>query len=417
MSDREIGIIEQLIGRKAICDTVRLELNQGDFEIIEDKFETPVNKVLGYFGRGISTAYQGMTAEDKRLNHYKPRLFLMNAPQHGGRKIFLRIDVSLPKLLYGNNLQEICDYDISLILNKLYNVLLEMGIKTNVAALFQAHIVRFHSCKNIILPKGVSTQLVVSNVAKISFGSRLGNGHTAYLNGGHCARFHTNEYEIAVYDKIADIRQMRLSPKRCVDDESHRECQNIDIEKLGDLQVFRIEIRLNNGKVLRRKLAEIGITFEKDHIITFRDMFKSDISRKLNTHFWKKICKAGYPLYFQQDNTESILLKLGDAKLLKKFEFIGMAKVINDCGAPYVKRLIGKNATAQKLFNLVKEYRPENRTLLKTFNDIGCALSANNLIVLPTDITLHQDDLDKAPQKGFIQNFLENLKSENNIRN
>ena len=54
--------------RKAICDTIRLRLRLNDFEIVEDKFDSPVNKVLGYRGRGTSIAYQGMTTEDKRLN-------------------------------------------------------------------------------------------------------------------------------------------------------------------------------------------------------------------------------------------------------------------------------------------------------------------------------------------------------------
>ena len=136
---------------------------------------------------------------------------------------------------------------------------------------------------------------------------------------------------------------------------------------------------------MRRKLAKIGITFEKDHIITFRDVFKSDISRKLNVHFWRKIYEAGRQIYFLQDGSESILLNLGDAKLLKKFEFIGMAKVIDDCGAPYVKRLIGKNATALKLFNLVKSFEPENQALRKIFYFIGMKLTKNDVIVLSTE--------------------------------
>lgn len=404
--------------RKAICDTVRLRLRLNDFEIVEDKFDSPVNKVLGYFGRGTSTTYQGMTAEDKRLNHYKPRLLLINGQQHGGRSIYLQIDVSLPKLLYGNNLQEVCNQDFKPSVLKLKDVLLEMGIKVSPNVLANAPIVRYHSCKNIILPKGVATQYIVSNVAKINFGARSGNGHTDYLNGGHCARFHYNDYEIAVYDKIADIRQMQFSPKRCIDEESHRDFQNIDIEKLGNLQVLRLEVRLNNSKVLRRKLAKVGIFFEEGYTITFRDVFKSEIARKLNVHFWRKIYEAGRQIYFLQDGSESMLLNLGDAKLLKKFEFIGMAKVIDDCGAPYVKRLIGKNATALKLFNLVKSYEPDNKTLMKIFGGIGKKLVANDVIVLPSEESSPQEHSEESLlTQESTQNVLENLKSENNIRN
>lgn len=140
---------------KAICDTIRIKLNLNDFKIIEDKFDSPVNKVLSYYGRGIATAYQGMTAEDKRLSHYKPKLLLINGMQHGGRNVYLQIDVSIPKLLYGNNLQEVCDQDFKQSVLKLQKVLIEMGISARPKILANAPIIRFHSCKNIILPRGL----------------------------------------------------------------------------------------------------------------------------------------------------------------------------------------------------------------------------------------------------------------------
>ena len=193
--------------------------------------------------------------------------------------------------------------------------------------------------------------------------------------------------------------------------------QNIDIEKLGNLQVLRLEVRLNNSKVLRRKLAKVGFRFEEGNTITFRDVFDSEIARKLNVYYWKQICKAGRQIYFLQDGSESMLWNLGNAKLLKRLEFIGMAKVIDDCGAPYVKRLIGKNATALKLFNLVKHYEPNNKTLMNIFVGIGKQLVANDIIVLPTETSILQEHLKETLiTQDFPQNVLENLKTENNIR-
>ncbi|MCQ2734986.1 MAG: hypothetical protein MJ212_03435, partial [Alphaproteobacteria bacterium] len=244
----------------------------------------------------------------------------------------------------------------------------------------------------------------------INFGARSGTGHTDYLNGVHCARFHYNDYEIAGYDKSADIRQMQFSPKRSVDEESHRDFQNIDVEKLGNLQVLRLEVRLNNSKVLRRKLAKVGFLFEESDTITFRDVFNSEIARKLNAHYWKQICEAGRQIYFLQDSSESMLLNLGDAKLLKKLEFIGMAKVIDDCGAPYVKRLIGKNVTALKLFSLVKHYEPDNKTLMKIFGSIGKQLVANDAIVLPPETSTPQGYSEEALiMQESAQDVLENM--------
>ena len=104
---------------------------------------------------------------------------------------------------------------------------------------------------------------------------------------------------------------MQFSPKRSVDEESLRDFQNIDIEKLGNLQVLRLEVRLNNSKVLRRKLAKVGFLFEEGNTITFRDVFDSEIARKLNVYYWKQICKAGRQIYFLQDGSESMLWNIG----------------------------------------------------------------------------------------------------------
>ena len=383
MLHNEIAQAEVIESRKAICDTVRLQIKFGDFEIIEDKFEPPAEKVIKFYGRGKMVSYQYMSMTDKKMHHYKPRLALKNEARNGGRKVFLYIDLSLPKLLYGNNLQEVCDQDFKPLIKKLCREMLEMGVLVKPNVLAHAHVCAFHSCKNIVLPKNISTQYVIEKIGKISLGARLGTGHTDYLNGGHCARFHTNTYEIAVYDKIADIKQAHISPKRCVDHKSHRDFQDINIEELNDLQVFRIEIRLNNAKILRNKLAEAGISFESGHEITFCDIFKSEVSSKLNILFWQKIQEEGKQVYLLEDSSENMLLHLGNIKLLKKFEFIGMAKVINDCGAPYVRRLMGKNVTALKLFNLIKNYEPDDKILMKIFEGIGKKIAKNDVIILP----------------------------------
>lgn len=210
---------------------------------------------------------------------------------------------------------------------------------------------------------------------------------------------------------------MRFSPKRCVDDEAHRNFQNIDINKLGNLQVLRLEVRLNTSKVIRQKLAEIGITFDEGHIITLRDVFSSEISRRLNAHYWKKICEAGRSIYAMNDNSENIMANLGNTKLKKKIEFLGMLKLIDDCGASYARKLIGKNVTSLKLFNLVRNYSPDDRTLIKIFGDIGRSIVKDEVIVLPTEENYQQKTLEeKETAQDLPQNVLENSQTEFNIK-
>ncbi|MBQ9235407.1 MAG: hypothetical protein IJ184_02960 [Alphaproteobacteria bacterium] len=375
---------EEITEHKAICDTIRLQFNFEDFEIFEDKFDTAVDTVLNFHGYGTAQSFQNMTTEDKRNHYYKPRLALKSEPRPTGRKISLYLDASLPKLLYGNNLQEVCDQDFRQIVLRMRDTMLDMGVKISPKTIATAHVCRYHCCKNIILPDEITTQFIINECAKIDLGNRLGNGYTTYANGGHCARFHANTFEVATYDKIADIKQKGISPKRCVDEESHREFQEIDIKKLGNLQVFRLEVRLNNAKTIRRKFAEANICFDKGQDITFRDVFKSSVARQMNLYSWKKICEAGYPIFCLQDNSKIMLDRLPSSiKFIKKLEILGLTKVIDDYGVPYVKKLVGRNTTLSKLFKFLQSYKPDNQKTLKAFKFIEQKISENDVIVLP----------------------------------
>jgi len=372
--------------RHAICDTVDLKINEQDFKITApDLFEPNANIVFNYRGKGVLSAFQCMSATDKRQQHYKPKLAIKSAPRIGGSTISLYIELSLPKLIYGNNLQEVTDDDFDTIILKLKDVLAEMGVEVETSVLINAHVSRFHSCKNVIMEQGVSAQYVISQIAKEDLGARLGNGQTHYQNGGYCARFRTNEYEIAVYDKIADIKQLKTSAKKCVDCEAHREIQNIDIDKYEKLQVLRLEIRLNKAKVIHRKLESAGVTtLAKKQNITFQDIFNSEITQKLNVYFWKKICVSGKIIFCLKDSPKTIWHKLSpDTKDIKKLEIIGLAAMIDDSSVRYVKNQVDKNATIAKLFTTLKNYQPDNLYDRKIYCHIGSKLMKNEVIKLP----------------------------------
>lgn len=369
----------------AICDTVALQIDQQDFKITNpDLFEPNANFIFNYHGKGKISAFQCMTTQDKQQQHYKPKLALRRQSRVGGSAISLYIELSLPKLVYGNNLQEVTDDDFDIIIRKLKDILAEMGVEIETSVLINAHVSRFHSCKNVILEQSLSTLYVISQIAKEDL-ARLSNGQTNYQNGGYCARFRTNEYEIAVYDKIADIKQLKASAKKCVDYDAHREIQHIDIDKYEKLQVLRLEIRLNSAKIIHRKLEEAGVTaLAAKPEITFRDIFNSEVTQKLNVYFWKKICVSGKIIFCLKDTAKTIWHKLSpNTKDIKKLEIIGLAAMINECGVSYMKNLVGKNATIIKLFSTLKNYEPDNLYDRKVYCYIGKKLVKNEVIKLP----------------------------------
>ena len=79
--------------------------------------------------------------------------------------------------------------------------------------------------------------------------------------------------------------------------------------------------------------------------------------------------------------------------------------------------MIGKNVTSLKLFNIVRNYSPDDRTLIKIFGDIGRSIVKDEVIVLPTEENYQQKTLEeKETARDFPQNVLENSQTEFNIK-
>jgi hypothetical protein len=87
---------------------------------------------------------------------YKPRLTGIKRRTFGDNfNSFLKIEFSVPKLIYGNNFDEITDRDFDLIAENLYQRLIEMGVIISRADLENAAVSAFHPSKNIMLSDGI----------------------------------------------------------------------------------------------------------------------------------------------------------------------------------------------------------------------------------------------------------------------
>lgn len=90
-----------------------------------------------------------------RVGIYKPRLTLSHRISHRNvREITLKIELSLPKLLFGNNFDELQLKDFSLVVEKLVTVLHDMGIIVDSAALERAPVIGIHYSKNMLFTDG-----------------------------------------------------------------------------------------------------------------------------------------------------------------------------------------------------------------------------------------------------------------------
>src|SRR5574340_379998 len=117
-----------------MLDTIVLTLSKSMFVLMEpDRFEPSAKHILdensSLGGRGYFSAKQNPTSRELKNGYYKPRLTLTNRYNHTGRREpSLKIELSLPKLLFGNNFDELKADDFDAVIKLLQSKLKEMGI-------------------------------------------------------------------------------------------------------------------------------------------------------------------------------------------------------------------------------------------------------------------------------------------------
>ncbi len=119
-----------------MIDTIVLTLRKDTFSILDHNRFSPSTEGLynpsSYYrlgGRANLICKQNPTVTELRNGNYKPRLTVtkrMN--KYHQFEITLKIEFSIPKLLFGNNFDELEDTDFSLVISKLKQRLADMGV-------------------------------------------------------------------------------------------------------------------------------------------------------------------------------------------------------------------------------------------------------------------------------------------------
>src|SRR6266851_1778189 len=118
-----------------MLDTIVLTLDEQQFEICEPERFTPSAEGLlvpPYYrlgARGHITCFQNPTRTDLDAGRYLPRLTLSKRKAPAGFAVTLRAEFSAPKLVFGNNFDELGSRDFERVLARLHRSLVEMGIR------------------------------------------------------------------------------------------------------------------------------------------------------------------------------------------------------------------------------------------------------------------------------------------------
>ena len=208
-----------------MIDTVVLLLSNDQFAVTEPElFQPHARWVLNAQKKGTPSIYakQNPTKKELKEGLYKPRLTLFSGiTKHNTFEPCLKIELSLPKLIYGNNFQELRYKDFATVVKKLALVLQQMGVQTSTEILAHSPLSVVHYAKNIPLTDGATPYHFINKIKEAQIKRSLDVNETNYSavaktladtrNYGLCYKWHCNSYEVVFYDKIKDLEKAQKS--------------------------------------------------------------------------------------------------------------------------------------------------------------------------------------------------------------
>jgi hypothetical protein len=313
-----------------MLDTVALTLNSRDFIIYAPEKFTPSAEIMNT-SRNIKGRI-ACTQQFKDKTIYYPRLTLSRIAGRQGSAISLRVEASLPKLVYGNNFDELTDGDLPVVLRLLQKRLEDMGVQASEQALRQAGVSAIHFSKNILLGDYATCSMIITELQKVNVSKRLDISRTTFLNGGIAVKYHANCYEIIVYDKWADLQQSKISSKRGLERDYHTQHSLLSSrQKSPPCEVLRLEIRFGR----RTPLKAILKTIDRESSLTLEALFNAALSQAVLLHYWQQILDAWDVLSIAENAPEDVLRAIMQSEALKS------AKAFQLTGALLVARSVG----------------------------------------------------------------------------
>ncbi len=338
-----------------MIDTVCLTLPYNGLVLFNENNQAVPQWDLQSKTKNYSKHVRNPSKVDKDSGLYFPRLTVYSG--RFGQPPSVKIEFSVPKLIFNNNVEELSDQHFNDVIDALQDRLEKMGVRVFRQVLMSAPISTVHFSKNFLLTDGYTSSYIISELKKIDLRKSFDFAQTKYINNGQSICAHTRAHEFVIYDKIADLAK---SKKRAIDkDQTSQQLSLFDtLKNKGELiEVLRIEIRLCN----KQKINSVFKKLELSQNPTFRDVFNARVSKAVVHHYWESLIKADQLALFSIDQSPKELLQemcRGDPDLKSK-------QVIYQVGLA----LLAKDDNGLRDIRGVLENRTNNRGWYRIKND------------------------------------------------
>lgn len=345
-----------------MIDTVALTLPMSSFAVLENNRFTPsteglLSKKLNFGGRPYLIFVQNPSKEDLAKGIYRPRLTITVRPKSNGIEATLKIEFSVPKLLYGNNFVEVSDDDFPQIVATLVACLKEMGVMVYSHKVVSAEVSKIDFSKNIILKDWTST-MTIRLLEKVDLTKVLDLARTKFRNEGHGICYHANSFEVVFYDKQADLLQARKSEKRAIESDNYSQLNLFENRAVKQLpEILRMEVRLARRKC-KQLLGKVHLPTD----LTFQALFKASVSKTMLNYYWQHIEKDAALLLFDTNKPSSLFGRIlsgnPEIKASKALMYTGASILVAEMGVRGFRQAIKpyfSDKTWQRLNSTLKK--------------------------------------------------------------
>lgn len=350
-----------------MLDTVILTIPRGSYKLRPEAF-TPNANILKMSGNYLIKCVNNPTASDKKAGTYRPRLTLVKRPTRNGSEIPLKIEFSVAKMLYGNNVDEVEEKDFEKVISALHEAMLEMSVYVSHEDLRNAKVSAFHPSKNIELTTGYTSSYVITELHKIDVSKKMDLNRDSFRNSGHSLQFYTNSHSLVVYDKVSDLKK---PDKRAMDkDQNSLQLSLFETltKKENKKEVLRIEARL--AKKVKMNAILKGLKFKENP--TFRDIFKKDLCQKILLNYWDEIITGKNLFLFDVESKpkktlDAIFKNKPNIKPKDALYLVGL-RVLSKEGIRDIRAIIERYATPRTWYRIAEDLKFLDEISGKTYH-------------------------------------------------
>lgn len=327
--------------------------------------------------RGTFKATCNPTALSKKQGKYQPRLTYYQRPRSSYRMEYeLAIELSLPKLVFGNNYDELQDIEFAVVVKRLQDALKEMGIWLFTHQIEVMDVRAIHFSKNFVFTDYTSCSSILQMLRTADISKTYDVQDTNFRNGGYVFHVHTNSLDIAFYDKLADLRQAKTSDKRAVEKDNHVQLNMLDLlARQKPLSIMRYEVRLNGRKKVIDSLGSVGFS----EPLSFKNVYSFELAKNVLEHHWQKFFDNLPKLVLDADEPDKLLANIlmsGDvAGPVQAAARLGLAILVQGSEQRLLRTMFeerfGKHAWAR----IKPLLAPADKVQYKSILNIGKALS------------------------------------------